>query len=88
MGHYHFAQSFSKVCPVEQSQKYMSWSSPVLCRLNPAYMKNRPSAWINGFSIVELITDGTFNVYPIVVSRGHFSFGGKVYGERKDKEKR
>ncbi len=43
--------------------------------LNPAYLKNKPSNWINGFSIIELMPGGTFNVYPVVVTKGKFSSG-------------
>jgi predicted phosphodiesterase len=81
-GHTHQAQSFAKVCPVENTQRYMAWSSPVLCKLNPTYMKNKPCAWINGFSIIEVVPSGDFNVFPIVVTKGRFSFGGKVYGNK------
>jgi hypothetical protein len=81
-GHFHYAQSFSKVCPVEQSQKYMGWASPCLCRTNPEYMKNRPSNWVNGFTVIEVQPGGNFNLYPVIVSNGKFSFGGKVYGNK------
>jgi len=81
-GHVHYAQSFSKVSPVEHSQKYMAWSSPALCKTNPAYMKNRPSSWVNGFTAIELLQGGNFNCYPIVVTKGRFSFGGRVYGSK------
>jgi hypothetical protein len=80
-GHVHYAQSNSKVSPVEHTQKYMAWSSPCLCNINPEYMKNKPSAWLNGFTIVEVLPNGDFNVYPIVVVGGRFSYGGKVYGK-------
>jgi predicted phosphodiesterase len=80
-GHTHQAQSFSKVSPVEASQKYMAWSSPALCKVNPTYMKNKPCAWVNGFTIVEVFDNGDFCVYPVVVTRGRFSYGCKKYGK-------
>jgi hypothetical protein len=78
-GHFHSASSSSKVSPVDSSQKYMAWSSPALCNLNPAYMRDKPNAWIHGFTIIETLPNGNFNVYPIVVTRGRFAFGGVIY---------
>ena len=79
-GHTYSPQSFSKVSPVEESQKHMAWMTPAACDLNPAYLRNRPSAWVNGFCVIELLAGGNFNVYPIVVSGVQCSFGGRVYG--------
>lgn len=78
-GHTHTCQSESQVNPVEVKKKRMGWNVPALCDLNPEYMRNRPSAWVNGFAIVELRDDATFNLYPIVITNGVFSYGGKVY---------
>ena len=41
---------------------------------------------MNGFTIVELQEpekkNSNFNVYPVIVSNGKFSFGGTVYGAK------
>lgn len=79
-GHTHAPQSFSKVSPVEQHKKQMAWISPILGDINPEYIRNRPTAWVNGFTIVEVYEKGLFNCYPVVVSNGRMSYGGKVYG--------
>lgn len=79
-GHTHAPQSFCKISPVEHTQKTMGWIAPCLCDVNPGYLRNRPTAWLNGFTIVEVQPDGQFNVYPVVVTKGTFSFGGKTYG--------
>lgn len=83
-GHLHTAQSYTKVLPHSTKDKWMGWSSPAACSLNPGYLHNRPTAWVNGFDIVELHepdkAKSNFNVYPIIVSDGRFSFGGVVYG--------
>ena len=55
----------------------------MLCELNPVYVRNKPNAWVNGFSIIELQDTGDFNVLPVVVSDGKFSYGGQLYGKRK-----
>lgn len=83
-GHTHAPQSFSKVSPVDQKKKYMGWVAPVLCDCNPAYIRNRPTSWINGFTVVELHGNkGLFNLYPIIVIDGEFAFGGKIYRAKK-----
>lgn len=83
-GHLHSAQSYTKVLPHSTKDKWMAWSSPAACTLNPTYLKNRPTAWVNGFDVVELHDPekekSNFNVYPIIVSDGKFSFGGNIYG--------
>lgn len=83
-GHVHSLQSYTKVMPFNTKRKWIGVCSPAACSLNPGYLKNRPTAWINGFTIIELHDPGNpnsnFNVYPIVVSDGRFSFGGVTYG--------
>lgn len=79
-GHMHAPQSFTKVLPSDTNRKWMSWCSPILGDVNPKYLENRPTAWLNGFTIIEFRDKGLFNVYPIVVIDGKFSYGGKIYG--------
>lgn len=79
-GHMHAPQSFTKLLPSDSSRKWMSWCSPIIGDVNPKYLENRPTAWLNGFTIIEFRDKGLFNVYPVVVIDGKFSFGGKVYG--------
>lgn len=79
LGHTHSPQSFSKVSPVEQKKKKMAWVAPCMCEVNPVYLKNRPTSWITGFTVVELRDKGLFNLFPIIVIDGEFSYGGKLY---------
>jgi hypothetical protein len=81
-GHTHAAQSFTRVSPVEHSDKWQGWISPIAGAVNPSYLRNRPTAWINGFNIIEVFPDGQFNLYPVNVVKGRFSYGGKVYGKK------
>lgn len=80
-GHTHAPQSFSKISPVEVKKKYMAWIAPILGERNPAYLRNRPTSWMNGFTIVEMREKGLFNLFPVIVIDGKFSYGGKVYGK-------
>lgn len=81
-GHTHAPQSFSKISPVEAKKKYMAWISPIIGDTNPAYLRNRPTAWLNGFTIVELRDKGMFNLYPVIIVDGKFTYGGKEYSGR------
>jgi len=83
-GHTHSPQSFTKVSSVEQKKKHTSWINPILGAVNPDYLRNRPTAWLNGFTIVELYTANLFNCYPIFVFNGKFAYGGKIYGAHGD----
>jgi hypothetical protein len=78
--HTHAPQSFSKISPVEVKKKYMGWIAPILGATNPGYLRNRPTAWLNGFTIVEVREKGLFNLYPVIVVDGECSYGGKIYG--------
>jgi len=82
-GHTHAPQSFTKVSPVQHSNKWQGHIAPILGDRNPAYLKNRPTSWLNGLTIIELQEGGYFNLYPVIVNNGTFSFGGDLYGNRK-----
>lgn len=77
-GHTHAPQSFAKISPVEVRKKHMGWIAPILGDCNPQYLENRPTAWINGFVVIEFFGE-MFNVYPINVFGGEFTYGGKHY---------
>lgn len=80
-GHFHSPQSWTKVLPQDQSQKWMSQCVAVLGDTNPSYLEGKPHAWVNGFAIVEYHgSEKTFNLYNVVVSKGRASFGGVIYG--------
>jgi hypothetical protein len=50
-----------------------------LCKFDMPYMKQRPSNWVNGFSVAYIRQDGTFNEYTINIVNDHFTFGNKRY---------
>jgi hypothetical protein len=79
-GHTHAPQSFAKISPVEQKKKHMGWIAPILGYRNPDYLENRPHAWLNGFIVIELQSNGLFNLYSIITFDGRFSYGGTCYG--------
>lgn len=79
-GHTHAPQMFTQVSPADHTQKWQGHILPILGNTNPSYLRNRPTAWVNGFGIVEVFGNGQFNIYQVVVIKGKFSFGGKIYG--------
>lgn len=78
-GHTHAPQSFTRISPVGESSRWMGWISPILGACNPAYLRNRPTAWVNGFNVIEVRADGRFNLFPIYVHHGCFTYGGVTY---------
>ena len=80
-GHIHTQQTYTKVLPHDESQKWAGYASPCIALPNPGYARNKPNAVVNGFTIVETNGD-LFNVYPVVITNGMFSFGGRVYGAK------
>jgi hypothetical protein len=79
-GHTHAPQTFTKVSPVEHTNKWQGHIAPIGGNVNPEYLRNRPTAWLNGFCKIEVFPDGNFNYYPILIINGRFSYGGKQYG--------
>lgn len=78
--HTHAPQSFTKISPVDHKKKHMAWIAPIVGDTNPAYLQNRPTAWLTGFTVIEMRDKGLFNLYPVIVIDGKCSYGGKIYG--------
>ena len=80
-GHSHAAQSYTKISPVEHIKKHMGFISPSLCNINPSYLRNKPVSWNTGFNIVEVMPNGNFCLYQIIITGGKFSWNGVIYGK-------
>ena len=75
-------QSFCRISPVNVAEKRMGYVCPILGTTNAQFMRNRPNAWANGFCVVEVRADGTFNLYTMIVTKGVFTFAGELYGRK------
>lgn len=80
-GHMHSYQSYTRILPHDITQKWVAMCSPILGATNPVYLRNRPTAWTSGFSVIETHGNGNFNLVPIIVTSGRFSYGGVMYGK-------
>jgi predicted phosphodiesterase len=80
-GHTHAPQTFTRVSPVEYNDKWQGHISPIAGAVNPGYLRNRATAWLNGFNVIELFPNGNFNYYPLIVIGGQAAYGGKIYGK-------
>lgn len=82
VGHSHSPQTFTKISPVEHTNKWQGHVAPCACDINPSYLRNRGTAWLNGFCLIDVLPNGNFSYYPVIVTDGCFSFGGVVYGKK------
>lgn len=76
-GHTHDVQSFSK--PNPDTMPIISQSLGCLCDLNPAWLRNKPSRWVNAFGIFYFSKSGSFTYYVPIIIDGCFWWNGKYY---------
>lgn len=81
-GHTHDVQSFSK--PNPDTMPIISQSLGCLCDLNPAWLRNKPSRWINAFGVFYFSKDGSFTYYVPIIIDGCFWWNGKYYTPTKE----
>lgn len=81
-GHTHAPQTFTKISPVEHRNKWQGHIAPTAGSVNPSYLRNRPTAWLNGFVRIDVDSKtGHFNLYQIITIDGKFIFNGVQYGK-------
>ncbi len=71
-------QEYALASPIDR-RAITSKTIPCLSNLNPDYMKNKPSAWSNGFNIAYINNDWTFNDYNIIITDWSFIYNWKKY---------
>lgn len=80
LAHFHNPQSASKTSPSSTRKKAMAWVAPIVGSVNPGWTKKRANNWLNGFTVIDVFRpSGDFNLYPVIITDGRFSFAGKVY---------
>jgi predicted phosphodiesterase len=79
-GHTHDIQSHMIYSPIDTAEKILAKSIGCMCNLNPMYLRSKPNKWVHAFHIAYIRSDGTFNDYTIVITRGRFiAPNGKLY---------
>jgi Icc-related predicted phosphoesterase len=79
MGHVHRFSGFTKI-GVEARDKWVGITLPCLSTLAPEYAKGKHNAFIHGFGIVESWGKHKVNIYVPIITKGQFSFNGRIYG--------
>lgn len=79
-GHLHDVQSMTHVS-VRGVHEAMSLGC--LRDLNAPFLKGRPNNWSHAIGIFEFRKDGGFTRYVPIITRGKFSFGGKLFDGNK-----
>lgn len=76
-GHLHSTQLYTHIA--KTNEPHQAISMPCACQLNPDYMKNKSSKWLNGFGITYIDDKGNFWHYPVHVINNKAIFNGKTY---------
>jgi predicted phosphodiesterase len=75
-GHLHTTQIYTRTTKI--NEPYQAISVPGACQLNPDYMKNRASSWINGFAVINFHKDCFwYDICQII--NGMTIINGKIY---------
>jgi hypothetical protein len=77
-GHGHTFQCYTSTTPIDK-ESHMAMQIPCACNMNPSYMRNQPSSWLNGLAVFFIDDKGNFNLYPIIATNGGFIWNAKQY---------
>lgn len=78
-GHCHTLDAATEETPVDVQDYHTAIVIPSLSTLAPAYGKNAPNRILNGFNFGEVLVDGTFNDFVMVIGREGFTWNSKQY---------
>jgi len=79
-GHIHTYYAYTDINGLDSSDYHTGIIVPCLCNLNPAYLKNRPTRFINGFLWGEVLNSGNFNDQVTIINDNKFVINGVIYG--------
>lgn len=75
-GHIHTHSVFTRT---NLGISHESVSMPCACDLNPSYMKQKQTSWVNGFGIHYILPNGNFQTYVVKVINNKTIWNGKIY---------
>lgn len=78
-GHFHTFQVYTRVAAADERDRKTGLAVPCLGRLNPAFLKDSPTRWTQGFLYGWIGRDGTFADYCAIATNGRFTIHGKTY---------
>lgn len=76
--HLHTTQIYTKVNRAE-GKAIQGISIPCACDMNPAYLKNAPTKWVNGFAVVYFTKSWDFSYQIVQIINWKTIFNWKVY---------
>jgi len=77
-GHQHTNQTYSAPAPFDE-KPYQVWGVGCLCKLNPFWKRNSPTAWVNSFGVGYILDNGDFDFHVINIIKNQFVFDGQIY---------
>lgn len=80
-GHVHGYEVYTDVTPVDRTDYHTAIMVPPLAKPGQAYAGGSPASYQQGFIIGEILPDGNFNDFVIVMNEGKFVWNGRVYGK-------
>lgn len=86
VGHVHTPQVHTAISPAYTLPKQCVGVG-CLCNKNPAYLEDKPNAWVHQFLFWYMFDDGTFTYYTPTIVNGRCIINGKVYDGNKGLEK-
>lgn len=70
-GDKHTLQVFTKISPYGINETHSGYAIPCLANIKPAWKRDKPNSWLNGFGVFMVDDDG-FTVLPIVAIHNSF----------------
>ena len=58
----------------------MAYSMGCLCKMEKEFLKNRQTNWTHNVGILDIFTNGDFNLNVLTIINGKTSYNGKVIG--------
>ncbi len=82
-GHLHTYSAAVDTTPVDATDTHTGIIVPSLSTRNPAFVKNNPNAFIQGFLYGYVYPDGNFCDTVVIVTKGKFTANGRIYDGNK-----
>lgn len=82
-GHLHTYSAAIDTTLVDAKDFHSGIIIPSLSTRNPAFIKNNPNQFCNGFNFGTVFPGGNFTDYVVIINNGKFEYAGKLYDGNK-----